>query len=101
MSDRPAFRIHRTSWHMFVRGAVRVIDRLVLRPIIGYHRRRASVAQLSALSDAMLIDIGLTRGEVPGAADRMMSDRGGAPSTWTSYPAVPPTRRVEELRRAA
>lgn len=102
MLKRLPNRKRSTFRQSFLDGVVRPVDRLVLGPIIRYFGRRAAIAQLSALSDTLLADIGLRRGEIPGAVDRMMCDGRGAPSEWTAYPAVPSgAEPVEELRRAA
>lgn len=101
MLKRLPVRKRTAFWRSSLEGVARPFHRFVLKPIARYSQRRAAIAQLSALSDALLVDIGLTRGEIPGAVDRMMSDRRGAPSAWTAYPAVPSSEPVEELRRAA
>lgn len=45
---------------------VRLLDRLVVKPLANWRARQLALEELSALDDHMLADIGITRGEIPG-----------------------------------
>lgn len=44
------------------------IDRHIVRPILGWYHQRVTQRELMALDDRQLADIGLSRGEIDGAA---------------------------------
>jgi uncharacterized protein YjiS (DUF1127 family) len=43
------------------------IDRRLVHPVLGWHRKRTTQRELMALDDRQLADIGLSRGEIDGA----------------------------------
>ncbi len=45
---------------------VRLLDRLVVKPLASWRARQLALEELSSLDDHMLADIGITRGEIPG-----------------------------------
>ena len=47
-------------------GFARAIVRAVLRPLATWRARQLALAELEALDDHMLADIGISRGEIPG-----------------------------------
>ncbi len=54
------------------------IDRKVVRPVVTWHHKRVTQRELMALDDRQLADIGVSRGDLDGAAfapDRVLSNR--------------------------
>jgi uncharacterized protein YjiS (DUF1127 family) len=58
------------------RRAIGRLRRLVLEPSGRRSRRRTAIAQLRALDDRLLADIGLTRGQIEVAVDGVLVRRG-------------------------
>jgi len=54
----------------------RLFRRFILEPHARRRRRRIAIAQLRSLDDHLLADIGLTRGQIELAVDRMLPRRG-------------------------
>lgn len=100
MLKRTTFRERGTLWTTLSTGLVGPLNRFVER-IVRHNRRRKAIAELSALSDELLADIGVTRDEIPETVDRIERDGHRAPTGWNEKPAVPSSQAVEELRRAA
>ena len=61
------------------RGILRLarrVRRSIVEPFARRRRRGVAIAQLRALDDSLLADIGLTRGEIEVAVDGMLTRRG-------------------------
>jgi uncharacterized protein YjiS (DUF1127 family) len=56
-------------------GGLRRVSRSVVGALARWHKRRATIAELSALDDRMLKDIGVSRGNIPALADGLMRAR--------------------------
>jgi uncharacterized protein YjiS (DUF1127 family) len=73
----------------FLSGAVAAVARLIRRELQASARRRAEAAavrELQALSDRMLGDVGVTRGDIRSVA-RQMVDARGTGGTWQAQAA--------------
>ncbi len=68
------------------------IQRTLIAPMLRRRRRRAAIAELEAMTDQLLADIGISRGEIPRVVGGLIAGdaRATAPRT--------PSARVEELR---
>jgi uncharacterized protein YjiS (DUF1127 family) len=64
------------------RGPLR-FGRTLAKRVLRAHRRRAALRELEALDDRMLKDIGLSRGSIPCAIERMLTGIGGAGTVLT------------------
>jgi uncharacterized protein YjiS (DUF1127 family) len=58
------------------RPLARLFRRYVLEPYASRRRRRLAIAQLRALDDRLLADIGVTRGQIELAVDGLLASRG-------------------------
>lgn len=56
-------------------SVLRVLERLVVQPWANWRARRVAYAELSALDDHMLSDIGISRGEIPGIVAGRLAPR--------------------------
>ncbi len=54
---------------------VRLLDRLVVKPLATWRARQLALDELSSLDDHMLADIGVTRGEIPGIVAGKLAPR--------------------------
>lgn len=54
---------------------VRLLDRLVVKPIADWRARQVALDELSGLDDHMLADIGIARSEIPGIVARRIAPR--------------------------
>lgn len=84
-----------------LKAATRGARRMIVEPIARWERRRAAIAALSALDDALLEDIGISRNDIGRAVDGEIVARSapaGAPpaidATRSSTVAALPTRRA-------
>jgi uncharacterized protein YjiS (DUF1127 family) len=73
-----------------------LVRRAIIAPLLRRRRRRAAMADLEALSDHLLADIGLARNDIPKAVDALLTRDPAAPVR--QRPVTPPR---EALRRAA
>jgi len=55
---------------------VRLLDRLVVKPLANWRARQLALEELSSLDDHMLADIGITRGEIPGIVSGKLAPHG-------------------------
>ena len=56
-------------------GLLDAIDRKVVRPVVTWHYKRVTQRELMALDDRQLADIGVSRGDLDGAAFRVPANR--------------------------
>ena len=54
---------------------VRLIDRLVMKPLASWRARQAALDELAGLDDHMLADIGIARSEIPGIVSGRIAPR--------------------------
>ena len=101
MSERRTVQSNNLFWRVLLEAVVRPINRRIFRPLAEWSQREATIAQLSALDDALLADIGLSRGQIPQAVDDMMRHGGGTASGPAAYRTIPPPEPLTVLRRAA
>jgi uncharacterized protein YjiS (DUF1127 family) len=90
--DLPVADAVRRDW----RPLARLFRRYVLEPYARRRRRRSAVAQLRALDDRLLADIGVMRGQIELAVDGLLASRGEG---WSrpvkrSLPIEPPRHEL-------
>lgn len=75
------------------------IQRSIMAPLLQRRRRRAAIAQLQSLTDHLLADIGISRGDIPRVVEGLISRDARAAAPQTPISAAEEPR--DQLRRAA
>ena len=90
---RVAFRSDDLEWTRF-------IQRNILAPLRRGRRRRLAIAELEAMTDHQLADIGISRAEIPEVVDGLIS-RGARAASPQTPAAAAEEPRDQQLRAAA
>lgn len=90
--------------HRFIKAllaAGHLVNRTAIEPFVRRRKRRAAIAALSALDDAILEDIGIARYEIAGVVDGWVVPGGRTVRTPPASKALPARHPAPRMREAA